>query len=63
MAILEVADASEARQFGESDPSVRSGLNRWEFYPTHVAIWRAKVKILVRATERDCKATPLRLRT
>lgn len=43
LAILEVADESETRRFGESDPSVRGGLDSWEFYPMQVAIWRAKV--------------------
>lgn len=42
LGILEVADESEARQFGENDPSVRAGLNRWELYPMHVAGSRAK---------------------
>jgi uncharacterized protein len=42
VAILEVTDEAEARQFGENDPSVRAGLNRFEFYPMHVA--RARVK-------------------
>lgn len=40
--ILEVADEAEARQFGDNDPSVRAGLNRFEFYPMHVAAARAK---------------------
>jgi uncharacterized protein len=40
--ILEVADEAEARQFGENDPSVRGGLNRWELYPMLVAASRAK---------------------
>ncbi len=40
--ILEVADEAEARQFGENDPSVRGGLNRFEFYPMRVAAARAK---------------------
>ena len=40
--ILEVADEGEARQFGENDPSVRAGLNRWEIYPMRVSGWRAK---------------------
>lgn len=39
-ATLEVADESEARHFGENDPSVRAGLNRWELFPMHVAGWR-----------------------
>jgi uncharacterized protein YciI len=40
--ILEVADEAEARQFGENDPSVRAGLNRWEIYPMRVTRSRAK---------------------
>lgn len=42
VAILEVADETEARQFGENDPSVRAGLNRFEFYPMNVARARGK---------------------
>jgi len=42
VAILEVADEAEAWQFGENDPSVRAGMNRFEFYPMHVAAARAK---------------------
>jgi uncharacterized protein len=33
LGILEVADEVEARHFGENDPSVRAGLNRFEFSP------------------------------
>ena len=40
--ILEVADPDEARQFGEQDPSVRAGMNRFEFYPMRVSNARAK---------------------
>ena len=40
--ILEVGDEAEARQFGENDPSVRAGLNRWEIYPMRVSGSRAK---------------------
>jgi uncharacterized protein len=40
--ILEVTDEAEARQFGENDPSVRAGLNRFEIYPMRVAASRAK---------------------
>jgi uncharacterized protein YciI len=40
--ILEVTDADEARLFGESDPSVRAGMNRFEFYPMRVSNARAK---------------------
>jgi uncharacterized protein YciI len=42
LGILEVADAAEARQFSENDPSVRAGLNRWELYPMQVASSRGK---------------------
>jgi len=40
--ILEVADEAEAREFGEADPSVRGGLNRFEVYPMRVTGARAK---------------------
>ena len=40
--ILEVADETEARQFGENDPSVRAGMNRFAVYPMRVANARAK---------------------
>jgi uncharacterized protein YciI len=33
LAILEVQDEAEARQFGENDPSVEAGLNRFEVHP------------------------------
>lgn len=36
VAILEVADADEARRFGEDDPSVRAGFNRFAICPMHV---------------------------
>ena len=42
VAILEVAAEAEARQFGENDPSVRAGMNRFEIYPMRVAASRAK---------------------
>jgi len=42
LAILEVADEGEARSFGEDDPSVRGGLNRFEVYPMRVGAARAK---------------------
>jgi uncharacterized protein YciI len=41
LGILEVVDEEEARQFGEDDPSVSAGLNRFEVYPMHVAASRA----------------------
>ena len=42
LAILEVADEAEVREFGENDPSVRGGLNRFEFYPMRVAAARGR---------------------
>lgn len=42
LGILEVADEAEALRFGENDPSVRGGLNRFEVYPMQVAAARAK---------------------
>jgi uncharacterized protein len=41
LAVLEV-DEVEARRFGEGDPSVRAGLNRFELYPMRVSAARAK---------------------
>jgi uncharacterized protein len=41
--ILEVEDEAEARQFGENDPSVLSGLNRFELSPMRVVASRAKL--------------------
>ena len=42
LAVLEVENEAEAQRFGEGDPSVRGGLNRFEIYPMHVAAARAK---------------------
>jgi len=42
LAVLEVEEESQAREFGENDPSVSGGLNRFEFYPMRVAGARAK---------------------
>jgi uncharacterized protein len=42
LAVLEVESEDEVRQFGENDPSVKGGLNRFEFYPMRVAKARAK---------------------
>jgi len=42
MGILEVADEAEARKFGENDPSVLGGLNRFAIYPMRVPNARAK---------------------
>jgi uncharacterized protein YciI len=41
VAILEVADETEARTFGANDPSVHAGLNHFEVYPIQVAASRA----------------------
>ncbi len=37
LAVLEVDDEAEARKFGENDPSVRAGLNRFEIYPMRLS--------------------------
>jgi len=42
LAVLEVDNEAEARQFGEGDPSVRAGLNKFELYPMRVSAARAK---------------------
>jgi hypothetical protein len=42
LAVLEVDDEAEARQFGEYDPSVRSGLNRYEVHPMQLDGAQAK---------------------
>jgi uncharacterized protein len=42
LAVLEVDDAEEARRFGESDPSVKAGLNRFEIHPMRISGSRAK---------------------
>jgi uncharacterized protein len=36
MAVLEMADAAEVQNFLAGDPSIKSGLNTAEFYPTRV---------------------------
>jgi len=42
LAILEVDNEAEAQQFGDGDPSVRGGLNRFEISPMRVSAARAK---------------------
>jgi uncharacterized protein len=42
LAVLEVDNQEEAQRFGEGDPSVRAGLNKFEIYPMHVSAARAK---------------------
>jgi uncharacterized protein len=42
LAVLAVDNEAEARQFGEGDPSVKAGLNRFEISPMRVSAARAK---------------------
>jgi len=42
LAILEVDDEADARRFGEADPSVKGGLNRFEFCPMRLSGARGK---------------------
>jgi len=42
LGILEVDSEQEARQFGEGDPSVKAGLNKFEIYPMPVSAARGK---------------------
>jgi uncharacterized protein len=42
MGVLEVENEAEARRFGEGDPSVIAGLNRFEVYPMRVSAARAR---------------------
>ena len=42
LAVLEVDSEGDVRRFGEEDPSVKAGLNRFEFYPMRVPAARAK---------------------
>jgi uncharacterized protein len=43
LAVLEVDNEDEARLFGEADPSVRAGLNRFEICSMRVTGARAKL--------------------
>jgi uncharacterized protein YciI len=42
LGVLEVDSGAEARRFGEGDPSVRAGLNRFEICTMRVSAVRAK---------------------
>jgi uncharacterized protein YciI len=42
LGILEVDSEQEAREFGEGDPSVQAGLNKFEIHPMLVSAARAK---------------------
>ena len=42
IAILEVEDAGEVRKFAEDDPSIKAGMNTYEFCPMQVGAARGK---------------------
>ncbi len=42
IAVLEMADAAEVQRFMAEDPSIKSGLNTFEFYPMQVGQARGK---------------------
>ena len=42
LGVLEFDSEQEARQFGEGDPSVTAGLNKFEVHPMLVSAARAK---------------------
>jgi len=42
LGILEVDSEQEAREFGEGDPSVRAGMNKFEIHPMRVSAARPK---------------------
>ena len=41
LGVLEMDSEAEARKFGEGDPSVKAGLNRFEISPMRVSAARA----------------------
>jgi hypothetical protein len=41
LGILEVDSGEEARRFGEGDPSVRAGMNKFEIHPMRVSAAQA----------------------
>ena len=43
VAILEMADTPEVQKFAEDDPSIKGGMNTYEFFPMQVGASRAKV--------------------
>jgi uncharacterized protein YciI len=40
IAVLEMEDAAEVQKFGDEDPSVKAGMNRFEFCPMRVGAAR-----------------------
>jgi uncharacterized protein YciI len=43
LAVLEMLDAAEVQKFGEDDPSVKAGMNTFEFCPMRVGAARGLV--------------------
>ena len=41
LGVLEMDSEAEARQFGEGDPSVKAGMNKFEIHPMRVSAARA----------------------
>jgi uncharacterized protein len=39
-AVLEMEDAAEVQKFGDEDPSVKAGMNKFEFYPMKIGAAR-----------------------
>jgi uncharacterized protein YciI len=44
LGVLEMDSEAEARTFGEGDPSVKAGLNKFEIHPMRVSAARAKTQ-------------------
>jgi uncharacterized protein YciI len=40
VAVLEMNDAAEVQKFGEEDPSIKAGMNTFEFFPMRVGAAR-----------------------
>jgi uncharacterized protein YciI len=40
MAVVEMKDAAEVQKFGDEDPSVKAGMNKFEFCPMRVGAAR-----------------------
>lgn len=40
VAVLEMEDAAEVRKFGEEDPSIKAGMNTFEFCPMRIGAAR-----------------------
>ncbi|MFZ0582170.1 MAG: YciI family protein [Candidatus Acidiferrales bacterium] len=45
MAVLEMADTTEVEKFMAEDPSIKSGLNTFEFYPMRVGQARGSARL------------------